>query len=269
MYAKAMRLKKTILLLALMGCVHTESLKTESLKQVPPEQLVEHIEREESKIHSLKGQARWKLDSPEQKGVLEVLVAARHPDSVHLQLLDGLGRPVRIFVSHAGRFALWDIEKGTFYRGVATQDNLARFLPLYFSPKELVKVLLGAAPRLSGAKAQLEVAEGAEHLELLLTAENSSQRLRVQPKNFRVVESEVWGAQNYQLTFASFVRVGSQKVFPERRILRVLSSSLFLELSYTDYSADLSLDEKLFILAPPQGIRVVDVEEGVGLNGDK
>jgi hypothetical protein len=264
MYAKAMRLKKTILLLALMGCVHTESLK-----QVTPEQLVEHIEREESKIHSVKGQARLKLDSPEQKGVVEVLVAARHPDSIHLQLLDGLGRPVRIFVSHAGRFALWDMEKGTFYRGVATQNNLARFLPLYFSPEELVKVLLGAAPRLPGAKAQPEISlEGAQTMELLLTTENLSQRLRVQPKNFRVTESEVRGTQNYQLTFASFVRVGSQKVFPERRILKVLSPPLFLELSYTDYSVDLSLEEKLFILVPPPGIRVVDVEEGVSLNGD-
>jgi len=231
---------------------------------------VEHIEREESKIQSVKGQARLKIDSPEQKGVLEVLVAARLPDAIHMQLLDGLGRPIRIFVSHAGRFALWDMEQNVFYRGAATQDNLARFLPLYFSPEELAKVLLGAAPRLLGAKAQPgESPQGAEQVSVELKTEALSQWLRVQPKSFRVTHSEVRGTQNYQLTFASFVRLGAGKVFPERRTLKVESSQLFLELSYTDYSVDQPLEDKLFILIPPPGIRVVDVEEGVSLNGSK
>lgn len=257
-----MHLKKTLPLVLLLGCAHSASLK-----QVPAEQLVQHIEREESKFHSMKGQARLKIDSAEQKGVIEVLIAARLPDSLHLQLLDGLGRPLRIFVSHAGRFALWDTETGTFYRGVATQDNLARFLPLYFPPKELVQVLLGAAPRLAGAQVQQEAPEGGL-LRLLLTTQTLSQRLHIQEKGWKVTASEVWGAQNYQLTFAAFVRVGAQKLFPERRILKVASPALFLELSYTDYSLDLPLEDKLFILVPPPNIRVIDVEEGVSLNED-
>jgi len=232
---------------------------------------VEHIEREESKIHSVKGQARLKIDSPEQKAVVELLVAARLPDSMHLELLDGLGRPLRIFVAHKGRFALWDLENNSFHRGLATQNNLARFLPLYFSPQELCKVLLGKAPRLEGAKVQKleESPKGAgQALQLSLTTENLSQKLSVQPKDFRVTESELKGTQNYQLTFSSFVRSGPQKVFPERRSLKVVSSQLFLELSYTDYLLDNPLEDKLFILSPPPGIRVVDVEEGVGLNGE-
>jgi len=260
-----MRLKQPslLLLLACTACVHTASPRP-----MPPEQLVEHIEHEESKFHSLKGQARLKIDSPEQKGVLEVLVAVRLPDALHMQLLDGLGRPVQFFVSHAGRFALWDVEKNTFHRGAATRESLARFLPLYFSPEELAKVLLGAAPRLSEAKATSEVSpKGSEWL-LGLTKENLSQKLHVQAKSFRVTHSELQGAQNYQLTFASFARVGARKVFPERRALRVPSAQLFLELSYTDYALDKPLEDKLFLLAPPPGIRVVDVEEALSLNED-
>jgi len=94
-----------------------------------------------------------------------------------------------------------------------------------------------------------------------LATESLSQQLHVHPKNFRVIESEVRGSQNYKLTFASFARVGSQKVFPERRTLNVSSPPLFLELSYTDYSVDQPLEDKLFILVPPQGIRIMDVEE--------
>jgi hypothetical protein len=275
-----MHLKKWTVIFVLMGCLHSLLMgcvhSAESLRQMPPEQLLEHIEREESKIHSVKGQARLKIDSPEQKGVIEILVAVRLPDDIHLELLDGLGRPVRIFVSHAGQFALWDMEKNTFYRGPATRDNLARFLPLYFSPKELAKVLLGAAPRLSGARlAEVQAQRpgnskekvSGQQTSLFLTAENVSQWLTIHPKHFRVIESEIQGAQSYELVFASFVRIGSQKVFPEQRILKVSSSPLFLELSYTDYSVDLPLEDKLFILIPPEGIRVVDVEEALSLNG--
>ncbi|MCL2012130.1 MAG: DUF4292 domain-containing protein [Cystobacterineae bacterium] len=254
------------------SCIHTAPTGQKPLVQMPPEQLIERIEREAAEIRSLKGQARLKIDAPQQKGVVEVLIAVQLPDSIHLELLDGLGRPLRIFVSHSGRFSLWDLEKSEFFRGVATQENLERFLPLYFSPRELVQVLLGMAPRFMGGQVQVEEdtqnrGGGGKRRYLWLRAENFSQLWSVDVEDFRVIESELKGARDYHLTFASFVRLNSRKVFPEKRTLKVPSSELFLELSYTDYSTNKELEEKLFILAPPQGIRVVDVEEGISLDG--
>ncbi|MCL2179419.1 MAG: DUF4292 domain-containing protein [Proteobacteria bacterium] len=248
------------------GCAHNKApLST----QMSAKQLVVHIEREASKARSIKGQARLKIDSPQQKGVVEILVAAQRPDSIHLELLDGLGRPVRIFVSQGGRFSLWDIEGGAFFRGVATQKNLERFLPLYFAPVELVQVLLGAPP-LIGVQAEFaEGTPGGGGVSLLLTEGNILQGLRVQAGGFQVMESEVrrveGGEQAYKLTFASFMRLGAKGVFPEKRVLEVAFPPLFLELNYTDYSLNGLLESQLFILAPPQGVRVVDVEENISL----
>jgi len=235
------------------------------------EQLEVRLEAEASKIRSIKGQARLKIDSPQQKGVLEVLVAAQLPDAIHLELLDGLGRPVRIFVSKAGRFELWDIEKNVFYRGLATQRNLERFLPLYFSPQELVLVLLGAAPRLAATRVEFpgNTQEEGRFISLELKGEKGLQRLRVHTENFRVEESEVWGDnQVYKLAFASFIRLGAKGFFPEKRVLEVSSSQLFLELSYTDYSLEPLLEDKLFTLVLPQGIRRVEVEEAIDWEGE-
>lgn len=217
------------------------------------EELLARIEKVEEGVHSVRGEAKLKVDSPRGKGTVTLFVAVSEPSWVHLESLDFFGRPSAVLVSDGVRFALHQVQEGVFYEGPASLENLALFLPVPLSLPELTRLLLGKTPRIATPKpiSRYDSHESVYIVEL----ENGSSRqtLAVRPEDFRVSTSETQGTSNVKFHFESFAEKNLWH-FPKKVHVEVPQEKTRLEFNYTDIGLNVSVDSALFHLAPPPNV---------------
>ncbi len=214
----------------------------------------------EESVYAVKGEAKLKLDTPQAKGGVTLFVAVSHPALIHLESLDFFGRPQAVLVSDGARFGLYRADEGRYYRGPATAANLGRFLPVALPPRELTALLLGRAPRIPHESGELAFLPEAGTYRVTLHEGGVTQTLRVDPKSYRVLDSQVAGVNTYSLVFEG-LETSRAGVFPRRIALRTPAAEQTVELRYTDIEVNEAPDLTLFELEPPGGSRVVEVDE--------
>lgn len=228
-----------------------------------PAALLAQVERTQSRVERVSGEAKVKVQSPAGGGTVTQFVTAERPDRVRLETLDFFGNPAAVLVADGGRFALLDLREGVFLRGAATPRNLARLLPLALPAPELVQLLCGAAPLVAGRAVSAEPGDGV--LRLTLEGEDRVQRLDV-GAGAAIQASRVAArpggdppADRYDLQFDRFQeRAG--RPFPGRVRLEAPAADVRLELSWKEIEANGVLPEGAFVLTPPPGARIVDLD---------
>lgn len=216
------------------------------------------VETRERQLHSVKGQGKLSISSPQGSGTLDVFVAAARPGSLHIESLDFFGRPQAVLVSDGTRFGLFDVANGTYYTGPASPQNLARFLQAALPPDHLVGILLGAAPRLDVPDPKLRLDEKAQAYALTLQDAETLQTLWVDPIRLRVTRSDRQGANAYGLAFSDFEEANI--VFPKAVGLQIPSAKVELKLRYTEATFNGSPEPELFDPTPPEDIPVVELD---------
>ncbi len=154
------------------------------------------VKANEQAIHTLKGDGRLTVDSPQGRGSLTLLVAVGEGARLHLEILDFFGRPLSILISDGTRFGLFQVQENRYYQGPATAENFARFLPMSLPPQELADLLRGITPRLPTDEVRsmrLDKDEGTYRLEFRY--QGASQTLWVDTLQLRVRRSVRGGAQ--------------------------------------------------------------------------
>lgn len=224
-----------------------------------PEELLKLTDQGEREIASIKGEARLRVTSPKNNGSLNTFVAVAEPDKLHLESLNFFGKPQTILVSAGGRFELLDSDGGKYYRGPASQENLSRFMPVAVPVGDLVRMMLGRAPRIS-APATLSVDPESKSYIIALAAADVQQTLWIDPSSHRVKRSQVRGPHAYDVTFEEFRGYRSTE-YPREITLNVPSEHTRLELTYRDVEINPQLAQPLFELAPPKGVQVIELDE--------
>jgi len=221
------------------------------------EELLRRVDAAEASVQGLSGEARLELAGPQGRVAVALFAAVGQSASLHLEQLDFFGRPRLLLVTDGHRFLLHDAEAGRWYAGPATRASLARFLPVPLAPGELAALLLGRAPRLAPASAELTLDATRGRYRLTLTRGNRVQQLEVDPASARVLRSTLDGAQ------VEFSRLEAQggAVFPRRVRLERTAQRTSLELSWTELSLDPRDDPALFSLLPPAGTPVEELDE--------
>jgi len=75
-----------------------------------------------------------------------IVVLARAPASVRIQINSGFGTAVSALASDGESFAMLDQHNKVYYYGPATAENLSSLLPIYLPGDDLVRVLRGGFP---------------------------------------------------------------------------------------------------------------------------
>src|SRR5690349_5118566 len=89
--------------------------------------LVSLVREAEGRVVSLQGDAKLTVNSPQGKGTLDLYVAVKRPDSIHLESMDFFGKPLAVLVSTEGHFGLYQSQDNRFYEGPASPANVSRF----------------------------------------------------------------------------------------------------------------------------------------------
>jgi outer membrane lipoprotein-sorting protein len=224
------------------------------------DELLRLTERAELEIATVKGDARLRISSPKRGGTLNVFVAAARPDKLHLESLNFFGKPQAILASAGSQFELLDADTGKFYRGPASRQNLARFVPVAIPAEQLMMMLLGQAPRIRASSQSLSVDPSQGLYVVKLSNDSSEQVLWIGPSDYRVRRSQVKGADAYELTFDDFQSFAST-AYPSKATFTEPTEGKRLELKYREVNLNEALPPSFFQLAPPAGVEIIDVDE--------
>ncbi|MCA2980168.1 MAG: DUF4292 domain-containing protein [Myxococcaceae bacterium] len=221
--------------------------------------LLKRIEVAEAQVVSVKGDARLVVDAERGKGAVALFVAVLHPARLHLEQLDFFGRPEGVLVTDGDQFGLYDGKQRKYFRGPATAQNLARFLPIALPPRELAALLLGRVPRLPAETTTMSVDEATRRYRLTLTRGAVTQHLEVAPGSHRVTSSRVEGLDTYAVAASELTDFGAATL-PRHLVLDVPRARLSVELVYKDVVVNEPPELTLFELEPPEGVPVVEVQ---------
>jgi Domain of unknown function (DUF4292) len=241
-----------------------------------PSALLDQVRAAQARVSRVSGSARVSIQSPGGSGTVAEFAAAEKPDRVHLETLDFFGSPVSVLVAANGRFAFLDKRANVLYRGEATPENVSRLLPVMLPIEELVTILCGSAPLLGGVPVEARVDGGS--LLLTLARGDVGQRLaigeRASVESSRVRLSQVAadGTRRevnpaYDLEFGDFLERAGVR-FPSDVRLDAPAGRARVHLAWEDLEVNGSVDPKLFELAPPRGVRVVELAAGATLPFD-
>lgn len=215
----------------------------------------------QGRVVTLQGDGKLRVESPQGSGTVSVFLAASRPGLLRVEMFDFFNRPIAVLVTDGQRFGLLQSQENKYYQGPASPRNLSRFLPVALPSGELVSVMLGQVPFLPADRMTLALDEKERLYVLTLHRGEVSQVLHIHPKYLRVVRSEVHGLPAYGLTYDNFKAEG-ELIFPHEVTLQAATADTSLTLRYTGITLNESPDLTLFDLTPPEGVPVVDVDEG-------
>lgn len=225
-----------------------------------PEALLKLVAETEAKVISANGESKVHVDSPEAKGAFSMFLAVSRPNLIHLEPLDFFGRPQAVLIVNGDQFGLYQSQENRFYRGPATAENVARFLPIALPPGELVQVMLGVVPRIPHDAADLTVDEKCACYVLTLKKGAVTQRLEVNPNQYRITKSELHGLNAYDLELGDLETVDGV-AFPKKVALKAAAARIEVSLSYGDLSLNQAPDLTMFDTAPTEGAEIVELDE--------
>lgn len=255
--AQRMRLRLLALVLLLAACPHRIDYGPSGEPKSAAD-LLERVRTVEASVIGVKGDSKLKVESPQVNGTVTLFVAVTHPSYVHLEQLDFFGRPQGVLVSDGKTFSLYDGQQNQFFRGPATAQNVGRFIPLSMAPSELASLLMGRAPRLADAEAEMKPDE--KGFVVTLKKGLVTQTLWVSVPRYRVIKSEIRGVRAYDVTFEDFDEAGATN-YPRRAILTADEGKIRIELNYKDVVVNEQPDLSLYVLEPPANVPIVDVDE--------
>lgn len=224
------------------------------------ERLYQLVKESQGNVVSLQGDAKLRVDSPQGSGTLSLFVALSRPGLLHFESFDFFNRPVASLTANQERFGLYQTEGNAWYEGPASPENISRFLPVVMPSEELVAVMLGQAPLLPPERMTLSLDKDEGVYVLTLYRGPATQVLQVHTKHHRVLSSEVKGIPAYNLAFDNFDQKDAF-VFPKKVKLMVPRAKTELEVRYTDVTLNGAPDLTLFELTPPEGAKVIPVDE--------
>ncbi len=221
-----------------------------------PQVVLKALRERAEAMSSLSGQLALEVWQKGERVRLRQLVLVQRPDKIRVDTLSPFDQPLSMMASDGASVSIYSLEKKRFWRGPATPDNLARLVPLRLEGDELAAVLRGSVPVLEGAEAAIDWDADVGCYRIDLTGPARRQRLCVEPKALRVLESSVWRGDELQYTakFGQYTDEGPP--VPQRMRFEVPAEDLQVDVRVVDFKANPAVPEDAFAVEPPRGIEV-------------
>lgn len=211
----------------------------------------------------LKGIAKIKVESPDEKFSVKELVIAKRPGCLRLETLNPLGQPEFFAVTDGKELFLFSPSENKFYQGVASPENVSLFIPLNLNLEEMVSIMLGNIPLIDYDAEQIDcLAEGDCSL-LRLSSEDGrlKQVLKVSISKQKVVESKTYEEEALILSiqYECYDEIG-EALFPRDIGVSMPRDKTKVNIKFKKIEFLSTINPAEFRLIPPQGVEVVPLK---------
>ena len=224
-----------------------------------PEYLLEQTRTRLQNLEGLKGLARLRVSSAGKSFQVQEVLLVRRPAWLRAESLGPLGTPQFYLVTDGRELNLFNPGENRYYRGRATADHLASFLPLPLEPEEIVSFLLGNPMMIDYDIASIRrlEEEGLWTLELSSTLRRERQILWVNPFSWHILRAEIYRpALSQRLLFEDFRRT-QDFLFPQKIQVMSFQPDARLTVEYLEVELNPRWTVQDFQLPVPPGTEVI------------
>jgi outer membrane lipoprotein-sorting protein len=223
-------------------------------QQLPSaEQLLARVQATQGHFRSLDAEARVRLDAAGQVHSSQQFLLLERPNRVRSDLLTGFGQLVLQLASDGRELAVFVNTEapGKFFRGPASDANLARFTRIPLPAESLVQLLLYDPPLVNALQSKVQVQE--DQLLLMLDGPERRQELWFDDQ-LQLVASRYFSGDELLLDvrYAKLAEDG----FPREMSINLAREQIRVRLRFSDVRINGIIAEEKFVLRPADGLLV-------------
>ena len=252
--------------IVLLACVALQGCR--ALPPAPPpaavasaEELLARLQNRQRSSESFQARGRITFLSPERNYSGTILVKARRPESLRVDILDILGRTLLSLAANGDRVQVLSPSEGKFFQGPASPRNLAAFIPPAVTLPQALRLLVGALPLSPGPPSKFDYDPAAgQYLLEWRQAEGLKERLWVAAQGLYPLKDEYFGGAERPRFTAELADFGETVPdFPGKITLKTEAPKMELRLAYKELSLNPPLTPADLTLTPPPGITVLQL----------
>jgi len=232
-----------------------------------PSGILEQISRKDLLNKNIKGLARITVQSPEGMYSTACAVILRFPDALRVETIPPIGPPNLFLAIHKESLKVYLPNKGAFYSGSSTKENISRFLPFPLDAREIIPVLMGMLPpdfQPSGASLNVEADDDLYRINVF----SNGQRIRsvwVDPASGEMKRVDLLGPDErtiYSVKLEDYRRIDGISIPQnvEIRLGAVEGDSSLLRVRYSDLQLSIKEENALYDLEIPPGITPISLD---------
>ena len=243
---------------SLAGCAHEEGLVVSEADMPPPEALYERLTADAAPGKSLIGILHVVASLPGERYTFKIAAAAKRPDCLRMEDLSVIGLPDFMLTVKGDEIRMFLPRSGEFLVGMESSEHVRRVFPPAVRPLDLVALLYGQPPGVSGAKSLKGSIDG-NRFRLDVYARGAwAQSLWVDPATGRLAKVEIadgHGKTAYRALLHDFAEMGTLVVPARIEIETEGMATVRLSIRNTDMEiVSRDDDPDFFLLKPPEGI---------------
>ena len=244
-------------------CTHLKTPLSEPPQQSCSVQEILLKVRETGAPRGLKGVAKVRVKTADEKFSVKELIVAQRPDLLRLETLSPLGHPQFFAVANGEELYLFSPSENTFYYGDTSPQNMS-FLPLNLSLENVVPLVLGGIPLIDYDTEHVgcQVINDFYSVQLWGEDENTRQVLTVGLENLTVMASEIYHNREelyFSAQFEDYEVIG-EVLFPKKITVFMPRDNTTVTIKYKQLEFLAEIDPAEFRLTAPQGAEVVHLQ---------
>lgn len=225
------------------------------------EELLARLQQRDRSRESFQARGRITFLSAERNYSGTILVKARRPESLRVDILDILGRTLLRLAANGEQVQVLSPSEGKFFHGPASPRNLAAFIPPAVTLPQALRLLMGALPLSPGPPSKFDYDPAAgQYLLEWRQAEGLQERLWVAAQGLYPLKDEYFGGAERPRFTAELADFGETVPdFPGKITLKTEAPKMELRLAYKELSLNPPLPEAVWTLTPPAGVTIVQL----------
>ncbi|MFO7568670.1 MAG: DUF4292 domain-containing protein [Smithellaceae bacterium] len=246
-----------LFLMLICGCV-----RQVVVPDARPENVLAGIVQPVSGTDRMVGIARIDVMTAEGHYPVRAALVFRKPAYLRLELLPVIGTPDFFLAATPEAMNIFIPSRAVFYTGKPTADHLARFLPWSLDIADLVTILCGSYPALSGQIVSYAYEQGAKEgvFGIKMRASSGASQLiwvDAQGKLAGLLRFDEAGKEIYQVLYEDY---SSQMALPGRITIKTADNQASVSIKYADMKIETTDDFSVFDLMPPPGVKIIFLE---------
>jgi outer membrane lipoprotein-sorting protein len=232
----------------------------ESERIEDPKELLTAVREKGKELASLRAEGTILMRRGGKRVKAHTILLLRRPATLRFETISFFEQPLSILVTDGMQFSLWDMDKGRFYTGAATPNNISRVIPIPMDGPEVAKILLGDPPLIPFAKSSLDFDSNDGLYVLTLSNSQQTQIIKIHPGRLRPTEvlCKVAGKEYYRLVYDDWH--DQQPPVLKKATFTMPSEDIRLVIKISETERNPVLKDDLFVLTPPEGIPVERLE---------
>ncbi|MDO9586080.1 MAG: DUF4292 domain-containing protein, partial [Syntrophales bacterium] len=192
---------------------------------------------------------------------LRVALMLKLPSLMRIETIPAIGPPDFFLALTHDTLKAFLPAKQEFYQGRASRENLALFFPVSLPPEDMVHILMGIPPGITGKNLTFRegTADGKRSLDVLSSDGKKIMALRMDGTNNHLAGMDIfapYGEILYTVSYDGYFKAGDNRL-PQRITILSPETNSTVAVRYSGMELRWETDETLFDLALPPGMKAI------------